>query len=249
MKKIAFLFLIYDEINQEKMWKKFFDGVDKNKYSIYIHSKETNDTKVLKYFEDKKLDMTLPTKYGDISLVYVQKLLLKMAMKDKDNFKFIFVSNSCIPVKSFDYIYESLTDGDESYFEIAKQSACFPRCNKVLNFLDKNDIYKASQWCILNQEHAKLCLEDIKIIEYFNGVFAPDEHYFITLCMLYCPENIVNDGKTFANWDESNDPGGCSPKTYNFITSAEFKKLKESAYFFARKFTKECQIYQPLDEF
>jgi hypothetical protein len=246
MKKIAFLFLIYDEINHEELWNNFFKGIDENKYSIYIHYK--NDKK-LKYFESKKLDMNLNTSYGDISIVYAQKLLLKMAMKDENNYKFIFVSNSCIPVKSFDYVYDELIFDNKSYFDIAKQEACFPRCNKLLNYLNRKDIYKASQWCILNREHAKLCIEDISIIEYFNGIFAPDEHYFITLCMLYLPENIINEGKTFANWDELNDLEGCSPKSYKFITSAEFKKLKNSNYFFARKFEKGCLIHSPIDEF
>jgi hypothetical protein len=38
-KKIAFLFLIYDEINHEEIWKLFFNSIDINKYNIYIHYK------------------------------------------------------------------------------------------------------------------------------------------------------------------------------------------------------------------
>ena len=37
MKKIAFLFLIYDILNLEELWRYFFLNVDKNKYTIYIH--------------------------------------------------------------------------------------------------------------------------------------------------------------------------------------------------------------------
>ena len=39
MKKIAFLFLIYDIINFEDIWNIFFLNVDTNKYNIYIHYK------------------------------------------------------------------------------------------------------------------------------------------------------------------------------------------------------------------
>jgi hypothetical protein len=244
--KIAFLFLIYDKIEQEELWNNFFKGVDKDKYSIYIHGKNTEYAKPLRFFEDKKLGMSLPTKYGDISLVYAQKLLLKMALKDKNNYKFIFLSGSCVPFKKFDYIYDILMENELSYFDIVdyekSQKACFPRCDSVLKHLNKEIIHKASQWCILNQEHAKLCLEDIKVIEYFNDVFAPEEHYFITLCMLYLPGTICNDGKTFVNWDESDDPDGCSPKTYKSITIKEYKDLCNSPFLFTRKFTEDCQV-------
>ena len=48
MKKLAFLFIIYDEILHEDLWWNFFKNVDPNKFSIYIHFKEQ---KPLKYFE------------------------------------------------------------------------------------------------------------------------------------------------------------------------------------------------------
>ena len=63
MKSIAFLFLIYDIINAEKLWYDFFKNVDKSKYTIYIHYKK-NVT--LKYFNDYKLDKCLQTKWGDM---------------------------------------------------------------------------------------------------------------------------------------------------------------------------------------
>ena len=105
-KKIAFLFLIYDIINQEELWYNFLKNIDKNKYNIYIHYKE-NDTK-LKYFEDYKLKNCINTKWGDKSLVIAQNILLKEALKDPSNQSFIFLSNSCIPLKSFDYIYNNI---------------------------------------------------------------------------------------------------------------------------------------------
>jgi hypothetical protein len=56
MKKIAFLFLIYDIINLEELWNKFFLNVDKNKYTIYIHYKR----KMCKYYENYSYQ--IPTK-------------------------------------------------------------------------------------------------------------------------------------------------------------------------------------------
>jgi hypothetical protein len=56
MKKIAFCFLIYDIINHEELWNKFFLDVDINKYNIYIHYKYNVP---LKYFEKYKLNKQL----------------------------------------------------------------------------------------------------------------------------------------------------------------------------------------------
>ena len=100
MNKIAFLFLIYDVINHENIWFNFFNGISKNKYNIYIHYK-TNDK--LDYFDDYKINNTLNinTKYADISIVKAQNILIKEALKDKSNKHFVFLSGSCIPLKSF----------------------------------------------------------------------------------------------------------------------------------------------------
>ena len=40
-KKIALCFLIYDKINHEKLWYEWLKNVDKNKYNIYIHYKDS----------------------------------------------------------------------------------------------------------------------------------------------------------------------------------------------------------------
>jgi len=82
MKKIAFLFLIYDIINLEELWRYFFLNVDKNKYTIYIHFKNNVS---LKYFEQYKLKNCIETKYADISLVCAQNILLEESLKDKNN--------------------------------------------------------------------------------------------------------------------------------------------------------------------
>ena len=89
MKKIAFCFLIYDVINHEELWYRFFENVDKSKYSIYIHYK---DATPLTYFDNYKLETQIETEYADVSIV-AQNLLLEEARKDGDQ-HFIFISNS-----------------------------------------------------------------------------------------------------------------------------------------------------------
>jgi hypothetical protein len=150
MKKIAFCFLIYDIINHEELWNIFFQNVDKNKYSIYIHYKFNKE---LKYFEKYKLNNCIETNYADITLIHAHNILLKKAYDD-GCFKIISLSQSCIPFKSFDYVYNFLTRDDFGHFNIMPQTQCFPRCDNLLNYYDKNVIQKSYNWFILNR---KIC--------------------------------------------------------------------------------------------
>ena len=134
MKKIAFCFLIYDSINHEDLWYLFFKNVNKDKYNIYIHYK---DNKPLKYFEEYKLSNCIETSYGDISLVLAQNLLLEEAIKDNNNEHFIFISNSCIPLKNFNYIYNFLTKDNYGYYN--KMNIGF-FIRKYLEYSFKNNI-------------------------------------------------------------------------------------------------------------
>jgi hypothetical protein len=83
----------------------FFNKIDQNKYNIYVHYKIQTP---LKYFEKYKLTNCIESKYADVSLVYAQNILLEEALKDENNQHFIFLSNSCVPLKNFEYIYNNL---------------------------------------------------------------------------------------------------------------------------------------------
>ena len=245
VKKIAFCFLIYDCINIEKVWFDFFEKIDKSKYNIYIHTK-TQFPK-LKYFNHCKIkenDRIKKTKWGDISLVKAQNVLLKEGLKDDDNKHFIFLSNSCIPFKSFNHIYSSLNK-DYSYFNICPAEDSFPRCKKALNFIDKHYVQKAHQWCILNRKHANLMLESNEYMKWFDDYkVTPDEHCYITNLYVNKLENeliLTNDASyeatTFTCWEES------SLKVYKNISIEEQRKLINSPCFFGRKFSKDAFKY------
>ena len=193
-KKIAFLFLITDIINKEELWHNFIKDIDTNKYSIYIHYKTDNQ---LKYFNDFKIKNIIPTKWGDISLVKTEQLLLNEALKDENNYKFIFVSGSCIPIKKFNYIYDFLTQDNNSYFNNMK---------KIIK--DNMIMYKTFQWCILNRKHAEIIVNDIEEIKKYDKIFAPDELYILTTLKKINDNNIVinmtpNIFTTYANWGNS----------------------------------------------
>ena len=233
MKKLAFCFLIYDLINHEELWNIFFKNVDPNKYSIYIHYK-TN--KKLKYFEKYKLNNCIETIYADISLVKAQNLLLQEALNDESNTNFIFVSGSCIPLKSFNHVYNFLEEA-YSYFGLNPQTLCFPRCNNLLNFVKKEFIQKAGQWCILNRKHAKIMLESTDYLTWYKNIYAADEHcYIINLYINNLQNEIIDLFTTYRNWESK----GKSPKNYETIIKEELLQLLNSNSLFGRKFDIKC---------
>jgi hypothetical protein len=233
------------------MWYKFFKNVDKNKYTIYIHYKETN-TK-LKYFDQYKLTNCIPTKWGDISLTHAHNLLFKKALEDPLNYKFINVSQACIPFKTFDHIYNFLTKDNNGYFNVAAKENNFPRCDILLNYIDKQYISKSSEWFILNRTMASIVSNvDKNIInKMYSTIMAPEEHYFITTLYVNKIDNIIttpnlaNGATTFINWGDmdyrySSAGEYPQPKAYTNISDEEALYLVKSVCLFGRKFMKEC---------
>jgi hypothetical protein len=245
--KIAFCFLIYDQINLEEIWSRFFKEVDPSLYSVHVHYKTQ---KPLKYFEAAKLRDCIDTQWGDLSLVRAQNLLIADALKDPATTHCILLSNSCIPLKSFAQVAAHLDPG-RSYFNIGDPARCFPRCLFVTQFVESRFIQKASQWCILNRKHATLVTESTDYLEWFAACNAPDEHCYITKLFaarlreeLVLTKNAADSATTFTNWSDmmeyryrNTDIG---LKTYDTIKQEELTHLLSSPCLFGRKFAREA---------
>jgi hypothetical protein len=235
-KKIAFIFLIYDEINHEDLWKLFFNNIDPNKYNIYIHYKYYKKSN---FFDKYKLKTIIPTAYGDISLVKAHNILLREALKDINNTNFILLSNSCIPLKNFNYIYEKLNP-NYSYYNMASETNYF-RNTQAFNYIDTIYFKKASQWSILNRSHANILVNDEnKYINWF--INCPDEHSHISYLYYKKLDNEIiktydanYDATTYIMWINDN------LINYDNINNNELLLLYNSKCFFGRKFTKNCK--------
>ena len=247
MKVLGLCFLIYDKINHEELWYNWLKNINKKKYKIYIHYKFSSK---LKYFEDYKLNNCIDTKYADISLVEAQNLLIKASVNDNCSHQ-IILSNSCIPLKSFNHIYNSLNPR-YSYFNKTEDKDSFPRCNKSLKYINKNIIKKASQWCILNYKHAKILITENDYMEWFNYYdTVPDEHCYLTklfqlgldLEIIYTI-NLSSGATTFINWSNMDYPyqNHNGLKNYSIISEEEINYLIEQPCLFGRKFNLDCKV-------
>ena len=263
MNKLAFLFLIYDIINHESIWHSYFhnfEGIGKHRYNIYIHYKADTDVR-LEFFDDYKIDKgkIIDTKYADISIVKAHNRLIHEALKDAKNTHFIFLSGSCIPLKSFEYLYHHL-DTAYSYFHVADPDDCFPDCEVALQYIPKRHIKKASQWSILNRKHGALLVGSDSsdppntYLRWFEDTYAPDELCYISY-LSYVYNNTLDDeiiatsydsppevATTFANWEDMNYTfvSERELKNYKSISEEELEHLLRSKSLFGRKFKPSC---------
>lgn len=250
MKVLGLCFLIYDKINHEELWHNWLRNVDEKKYKIYIHYK--NDMK-LKYFEKYKLDNCIQTKYADITLVHGHNILFRKAYDD-GCYKIISLSQACIPLKSFDYVYDFLTKDNMGHFNIVPyQNGVFPRCNNILNYYNKSDIQKTSNWFILNRNITKaICFKSLYEINYiWKEIYAPEEHYFITEIFktkltseIITTPNLSSGATTFTNWCDMDYPyqNHNGLKNYDVIATEEIDYLIKQPCLFGRKFNPDCIV-------
>ena len=227
--KIAFLFLTVGNLTQPKFWQRFFQN--HNQYSIYLHSKHPE--KLDPFFQPHTIE-SIPTKWGDISLVRATLLLLKEAVKDPDNCKFVLLSDSCVPIQPFDEVYRVLMNDDLGYIQ-NEGHACMKRRPENVSM---SVFYKQSQWMVFNLEMARLALEH-DMTDDFQEMFAPDEHYFITLyCVLGKMDLFHSRNLTHVNWAGNRN----HPFEYGKIWLPGIKLMQDKGLLFMRKVTVESDV-------
>lgn len=194
VKKIAFLFLILDNPNFPKIWDKYFRG-HKDKYSIYIHPKYPENVTWKKTYIISNLK---ETGWGFITKAYIE--LLKEAFKDPDNYKFVTISESCVPIQSFEQFYEDCINDERSWIKsmnISQYNYKVRINTQLTQPKPKHFIKNYARFC-LNKTHVKLLLSKEKELNFFHKMHVGDE-FFLTV--LYPLKNIKDFAVTYDDWD------------------------------------------------
>ena len=139
----------------------------------------------------------------------------------------------------------------------------FPRANKVLKYIEKPYIKKASMCSILNKKHAKLFVKKEKNIKkWFKFTSVPDEMAYITLLHYYklaselvLTQNIATGAIIFSKWPNMFNTKNFknsiikkkTPYAYTYICPEELNYIINSKSLFARKFVKGCTGLENLN--
>lgn len=234
---IAFLFLTYDEVEREDIWKKYFETADTELYHIYVHPKTPNKIWSQSIFKDCLLEKTVETQWGGWSLIEAQKRLLEEALKNLNHQHFILVSQNTIPINTFDELYIYMKDKPSLfYYKVATHPQHYPRYHGIKEpCFTHSEFLFASQWSILSRKHAELLVEEHVMIKYHYGDMAiPDEHAYINYLIYHKKESIMNKMMTYFQLDPLNYD---RPVIFSFLPSNYIKVLQENKYFFLRKVT------------
>ncbi|KAJ6808295.1 uncharacterized protein M6B38_282860 [Iris pallida] len=211
--KIAFMFLTPGSLPFEKLWEKFFLGHE-GRYSIYVHASREKPVHTSSLFIGRDI-RSEKVVWGKISMVDAEKRLLANALQDPDNQHFVLLSDSCVPLHHFDYVFNYLMETNVSFIDCFNDPGPHGtgRYSKhMLPEVAEENFRKGSQWFSITRQHALLILADGLYYTKFNLYCRPgmeghvncyaDEHYLPTFFYMVNPSGIANWSVTYVDWSE-----------------------------------------------
>ncbi|BBH00708.1 Tetratricopeptide repeat-like superfamily protein [Prunus dulcis] len=194
--------------------------------------------------------------WGESSMIEAERLLFTTALEDPANQRFVLLSDSCVPLYNFSYIYNYLMASPRSFvdsFLDVKEGRYNP---KMSPNIPKQKWRKGSQWIALVRSHAEVLVDDevvlpafrkfckrrppldarkgklnIKLQKQHNCI--PDEHYVQTLLTMSEREDeLERRTLTYTLWNSSatkTESKGWHPMTFTHANAAphKIKEIKE----------------------
>jgi len=243
MIKIAFLFLVTSHITHESIWQNFFKGNDERS-SIYVHVKESLDA--TSAFKQHEMATKVETTWE--RTMCAQIALLKEALKDPTNEKFVFVSGDSLPIQKFNFVYQQLMQHSLSIFNYSWNNhqdpdSTFYYPKRKLDGIPYEKQFKNSQWVVLSRKHAEMMVEDNEIISQVIQSTCDNEHYPSTfLAVQNLLSEVVNQPTMLTLWHR----GYAHPFTFNDMDdryqTEQLSEAMNQGILFARKFDKQCNV-------
>lgn len=251
MIKIAFLFLTTAGVFHETYWSDFLRGYEEA-YSMYVHSKNgVPQDSFFKPFELANPEMV--NAWGN--LMWVQRRLLKEALADPENEYFIFLSDSAIPIQTFETVYETITDMGKSFLSFHTNphlpDGRYPQLKRVFDPIPRYLQQKSEVWSIVTRDHAQRLVDDQLVCQFVSKAFANEEHYVPTLlaCHGLLEREAVYGDACAVNWERADSTGSMPYSYYNLNDPYQMQcvaKAVKAGYLFMRKFPAKTDL-SPID--
>jgi FkbM family methyltransferase len=269
MRKIAFLFLTIDDVHFPKLWSQYFNGQHQH-INIYCHPKYP-DKVTVPWLVNNIIPTLVETEWGYIVNAYHE--LLKHAMKDKDNVKFITLSESCVPLKKFSQLYREVMHEDHLEKSHIKNMNITTydwetRIKTQKNHDKLNITWRKhyARFC-LARKHVTILLNNPDKLNFFGKMHVGDEFF---LSILGNDPDIIDFAITFDNWKRTKqkvdkikqqikqtknkekknklitlkEKTGRNPHSYDIVVKQDVREAYQSTSFFWRKFPKSSNIEQ-----
>ena len=239
--KIAFCFLTYDEIVRHDIWNKFFQNVDTNKYTVFIHPKQIQPLNNYTFKYNIIKDRVKTLRKDDINIVKATIQLLKETFEsDEEITHYIFLSQSCIPLYNFNIIYNvvhKLNHSVISYINNNKKERHNQLSDNIKKFIYYTNFVKQQPNMILTKDDVKLFIH-INLTEHFKNMECPDEHYFVNILSSIFKKKFIKKQINFCNPDFSRTQA----LEYNNVNRDMIQNIRKHSFLFMRKVTKNSYI-------
>jgi hypothetical protein len=237
--KIAFCFLTYDKIIRYDIWNKFFNGIDIEKYTVIIHPKNINNWNYYTFPYTIVKDRINTTGKDNITIVKATLKLFNEAFKQNAT-HYIFLSQSCIPIYTFDILYNIVSNVKYSIISCIynnKSERFNSLSNQLKQIVQLNNFVKQQPNMILIKEDIELLLKN-DLTEHFKIMQCPDEHYFINILMNILKKNIIKKQTHFCNFNLNRTQA----LEYKYVDINFIKKIRDFGFIFMRKIKEDTII-------
>eukprot|EP01026_Neomeris_dumetosa_P069926 TRINITY_DN6940_c0_g1_i10.p1 TRINITY_DN6940_c0_g1~~TRINITY_DN6940_c0_g1_i10.p1 ORF type:complete len:574 (+),score=51.01 TRINITY_DN6940_c0_g1_i10:3-1724(+) len=230
-------------------------------FSLYVHPLPGYFYPKGSLFEGRELLARVNTTkaFAQHMMVEAEMALLREALRDVSNHKFVLLSENCVPLRPPEVVWAQLMSERSSRVDACRHERGplnLYRWKKQMrtDYLSKKHWRKSQQWFVLNRPHAELVVRDSHVSEMFKRycwsyydpiymsqhVCISDEHVIPTLLATYGLdyETDCQGVGTYTNWKR----GGWHPHTY---TQHEIRPrmLRE-----ARGPKPECNMQSTIDQ-
>ncbi|KAL4424305.1 hypothetical protein ABPG75_001606 [Micractinium tetrahymenae] len=212
-------------------------------FSLYVHPPPWPDFQGFSrqsVFSGRAVPSRVRTKWGDISLVDAERLLLAAALKDPLNERFVLISESDVPLYDPLTLYQQLLHDPRSRVKACGQYSRPPQrlWKKEMEtaLLKQHHMRKSSQFFGLTRRHAELVVADKDVYTSFKQHCSsytcgglPDEHYIPTLLAALGEEGATHCEGYGVAWHEwSGAPNAAHPWNYKAsdVTRELFRKMR-----------------------
>lgn len=255
--KIAFCFLTYDIIVRYDIWNDFFNNISDDKYIVFIHSKVSFTGLPVHGYGTPKNNSLSPHKYtfkynivknkvittskDNINIVKATLRLFEETYNfDNSITHYIFLSQSCIPIYSFDILYNIITKFPNSVISSINYNKK-ERYHQLSNNIKKKIVYNNF---VKQQPNMILIKDDVeKLIKfdytsYFYNMTCPDEHYFINIIQYIFKNKIIKNQINFCNTDFTKTQA----LEFKNINKKLIDYIRQNGFLFMRKVNKNSII-------
>ncbi|XP_039154933.1 glycosyltransferase BC10-like [Eucalyptus grandis] len=192
------------------------------RFTVYVHASAEKPIHVRHYFIDRDIwsDQVV---WGKISMVDADRRLLANALEDPDNQHFVLLSDSCVPLHTFNYVYDYLMHTIINYVDCFLDPGRYGNgryAEQMLPKVKRINFWKGAQWFTMKRQHGLILVADSLYYSKFRDHCQPgldgkdciaDEHYIPTFLNMVDPGGISTWSMTHVDWYERR----AHPNSYN----------------------------------